>query len=86
MTGLRVKLSNNEIIQSIQIGNLNFKNYSLSKSGTKAHVLPHLENTSLISLGQLADNNCVIVLNKYEINIYKKVDPTYGEEQYNKYF
>ena len=85
MTGLRVRLPNNEITQSTQTGNLNLNNCSLSKSGTKAHVLPHLKNASLISLEQLADDNCVTVLDKHEINIYKKVDPTHSEEQYNKH-
>ena len=35
---------------------------SVTTPATQAHALPHLE-TSLLSLGQLADNRCLILLN-----------------------
>ena len=84
-SGPQVKLPNNEIIRATQTGNINFSHCPLSNSGTKAHVLPNLKNASLISLGQLADDNCVTVLDKHEINIYKKVDRSKGESHYKKH-
>ena len=44
---------------------------SLSKNATTANVLPNLQSASLISLGQLCDDNCDVTLNKTSINVFK---------------
>lgn len=43
----------------------------LSSLGSQAHVYPNLTNSSLISLGQLADDNCHIYLNKSHLYVIK---------------
>lgn len=35
-------------------------------------MLPHLTNSSLLSIGQLCDNNCVAIFDKYAVNIYQQ--------------
>ena len=37
----------------------------LSSSARSAHVFPNLKSASLLSLGQLCDDDCLILLNKY---------------------
>ena len=44
---------------------------TLSKHATKTYVFNNLNNSSLISLGKLADDNCTIVLDKHKINVIK---------------
>ena len=60
-----VLLPNNQNITSTEKGLLPLSHELTTKACT-AHVLPSL-HTSIISLGQLADDNCTIILNK---NIY----------------
>ena len=45
---------------------------SLSNCAKTAHIFPHLKSASLVSLGQLCDNDCVVILNKNEIIVKKK--------------
>jgi hypothetical protein len=70
-SGPSVRLPDNSTIQASHQGNINFNNTQLSTTATNAHILPNLQNSSLISLGQLADDNCITILDKNEINIYK---------------
>ena len=42
-----------------------------SKQAQKAHILPGLKSSSLISLGQLCDDNCVIQLTKSHLFVFK---------------
>ena len=51
MTGPKVKLPNNEIIQANQAGIINLPTNKLSTKGATAHVFPNRQNASLISLG-----------------------------------
>ena len=44
---------------------------SLSAHAKKAHIFYGLHSASLISLGQLCDDDCVNILDKNEINILK---------------
>ena len=44
---------------------------SLSAQSQKAHILDGITNSSLISLGQLCDDDCVAILDKQKIEIYK---------------
>jgi hypothetical protein len=56
---------------SSHLGTLQLDAY-LSTKARKAHVFDAITNSSLISIGQLCDNNCITVLDKNSINIYKK--------------
>ena len=44
---------------------------SLSTHTKKAHVFDGLQSAYLISLGQLCDNYCIIILDRNEINFLK---------------
>ena len=84
-TGPKVKLPNNKIIQANKTGIINLPTTRLSTKGGMSHVLPKLQNASLISLGQFVDDNCITVLEYHKINIYKKIDPSKGELHYAKH-
>ena len=43
----------------------------LSPAGRQGHIIPALKSSSLLSLGQLCDDNCTIVLTKPTIYIIK---------------
>ena len=61
-------LPNKEIIQSSQQGILPLS------TGTKANtalLLPNLTNSSLLSIGQMCDDDCVAVFIKHAMHIYK---------------
>ena len=74
-TGPKVKLPNNKIIQANKTGIINLPTTKLSTKGATAHVLPNLQNSSLISLDQFVDDYCSTVLEDHKINIYKKSEP-----------
>ena len=61
--GPTVVLPDNTAIKANQEGTLPIKN-SLSSCAQKVTILPHLKSSSLISLGQLCDDNCQILLTK----------------------
>ena len=44
---------------------------NLSHSAKEAHVFKNLHSSSLISLGQLYDNDCLVLLNKYILAAFK---------------
>ena len=44
---------------------------SLSAKAKTAHVLAGITNASLISIGQLCDDNCIAVLDKRKLNVFK---------------
>jgi hypothetical protein len=67
-----VRLPDLTTIESAKAGTINFPTKTLSPTATKAHVLPSLQNASLISLGQLADDACLTILEDHQIEIYKK--------------
>ena len=85
MTGPKVKLPNNEIIQENQTRIINLPTNKIFTKGATAHVLPNLQNASLISLVQFEDDNCIKVLEDHKINIYKNSDPSRGELNYVKH-
>ena len=62
-------LPNDDVIQATSTGQLQL-HPDLSSHAQKAHLLPNL-GTSLLSLGQLADNGCVILLDKSKLNVFK---------------
>ena len=44
---------------------------ALSQAAIETHVFPQLQSPSLVSIGQLCDDNCVAILDKKEMNVYK---------------
>ena len=67
--GPTVFLPNNASITSSASGNIPIQ--SLSATSTKAHILPGLKNSSLLSLGQLCDDGCIVHLTKSTIHVFK---------------
>ena len=65
-----MQLPNAQSILSTKQGQLNL-HPSLSTQSQQAIVLPQLKSASLISLGQLCDNKCTILLDKKKISVYK---------------
>ena len=63
MKGISVQLPNSEIITSTEKGELPLSSL-LSPQAKNAIVLPKLTSANLISLGQLCDDGCSIVLDK----------------------
>ena len=43
-----------------------------SPNTRKGYIIPSLKSGPLLSLGQLCDDGCIILLNKLTIKIYKK--------------
>ena len=62
-TGPFVQLPNNEMIASNERGQIPLSN-NLSKDAKNAQILPKLASSSLISLGQLCDDDCIIILHR----------------------
>ena len=69
-TSINVTLPDNTTISSTHSGHIQIP--KLSTVATTAHILPELSNTSLISLGQLADYGCLILLNKKFLQVFEK--------------
>ena len=69
-TGPPVTLPNAEHIYTTQQGNLPLSR-KLSKKVKIATILPELKSSSLLSLCQLCDDDCDILLNKKKIYVIK---------------
>ena len=65
---VKVNLPNGDMLSSVKQGHLPIP--LLSPIGKTAYVLKDL-NTSLISLGQLTDEGCTIVLTKKQLQVFK---------------
>ena len=70
-TSISVTLPNAQHIPSTLSGTIPLNNL-LSTKAKMATVLPNLHSSSLISLGQLCDDNCKVTLDKKELNVYKE--------------
>ena len=68
--GPTVSLPDGISMQATKTGNLELSPL-LSKKATAVHVFDGIQNSSLLSIGQLCDDDCVAVLKKKDINIYK---------------
>ena len=71
MSGPYVRLPNDDIIQATHFGSLQL-HPALSKKASTAHVFDGITNSSLLSLGQLCDDNCIAVLDKNKMQVYKQ--------------
>ena len=65
-----VQLPNGEIIHSTANAQLPLSP-ELSKCAKQALILPKLSSSNLVSVGQLCDDGCEIILNKYELTAIK---------------
>ena len=63
--GPRVQMPNNEHIRGTHSMNLQL-HPSLSRTAQKAHSFDHLKSGSLLSIGQLCDDDCVAIFTKYD--------------------
>jgi hypothetical protein len=68
--GPTVLLPNDDSMTSTSSGLLPFQS-SLSKSACKTHIFKDLQSSSLISLGQLCDDNCTVTLTKNLLRVTK---------------
>ena len=68
--GPTVMLPDNKVIQATHKGLLPF-HHSLSTKSKTAHVVDGITNSSLISIGQLCDDNCIAVLDKKHLQVFK---------------
>jgi hypothetical protein len=69
--GPTVMLPDSTNIQATHTGLLPL-NSSLSTTAQIAHILDGMTNSSLISIGQLCDDDCVAVLDKRKLQIFKR--------------
>ena len=67
--GSSVYLPNMEMITATHTGLLPYTNLTQEAKTTK--ILPKLQSASLLSLGQLCNDNCDVHLNKHNIHVYK---------------
>ena len=63
-------LPNGQTIKITKKGLLPIDN-NLSKTAKMAYILPQLQNTSLLSIGQLCDDNCLAIFDKRNMYIIK---------------
>ena len=68
--GPTLQLPNNKTMSVTRTGNIPLAS-SLSARAKKLHIFDGLRSASLISLGQLCDDDCVAILDKNEINILR---------------
>ena len=66
---INVTLPDSSTINSTHTGQLHLP--ELSNSAKTAHILPALQDTSLLSLGQLANDGCQILLDKKTLKVFK---------------
>ena len=63
-------LPNQNTITATHKGNM-IMNEQLSQTATQAFVYPKLTNESLLSIGQLCDDNCLAIFSKRNIYVIK---------------
>ena len=68
--GPQVGLPNGTYVSATEAGHLPL-HPTLTSLATKTHVFPELTSSSLISIGQLCDDDCTAILNKQDLKIYK---------------
>ena len=67
--GPKIILPNDQTIQAVATAHLPLNNFS--KEATKTYLLQDLKDTNLISLGQLCDDDCHILLTKKKLYVCK---------------
>ena len=61
--GPNAQLPNNMIVQATHKGQLNL-HQNLSSKASKVLIFPHVINKSLLLIGQLWDDNCIVISDK----------------------
>ena len=67
---IHVILPNNKHISSSHTTTINIP--GLRDNAKSAHVLPELKSSSLLSIGQLCDDNCIAIFSKTKLHVAKK--------------
>ena len=67
--GPEISLPNQQKIKTTATANIPFRQFS--HAATKTYLLKDLQKTNLISLGQLCDDNCFVVLTKKKLYVCK---------------
>ena len=65
-----VKMPNNQFIRGTHSMQLRL-HPSLSSEAQRAHSFDHLKSGSLLSIGQLCDDDCVAIFTKYDLRVMK---------------
>ena len=65
-----VTQANGDTMQSTHIANMNLP--TLSSEAKIGHVIPNLSSASLLSIGQLCDDNCLALFTKEKVFIFKQ--------------
>ena len=63
-------LPNNKHISSLHTTTINIP--GLSDNAKNAHVLAELKSSSLLSIGQICDDNCIAIFSKTKLHVAKK--------------
>ena len=63
-------LPNNTQVQATYRGTLPIHN-NISKEASEVLIFPHLQNESLLSIGQLCDDNCIVIFTKKKFFVTK---------------
>jgi hypothetical protein len=69
---LNITLPDGNIIQSTHIGNLNLP--GLNEEATRAHIVPGLAHSSLLSVKQLCDNGCHVLFTKNDCKVFRQAE------------
>ena len=65
-----VTQANGDTMQSTHIANMNLP--TLSSEAKIGHVIPNLSSASLLSIGQLCDDDCLALFTKEKVFIFKQ--------------
>ena len=68
--------SNKAHLHIVKIGKLSL-HALFRKSAETGHVLPGMTNSSLLSIGQLRDNECVVVFDELHLDVYSYTKITF---------
>ena len=66
-----IQLPDNSTIETSHVGIL-LLHQSLANRAKQVQILPKLTNTSLLSIGQLCDDNCTALFLKHNLHVFKK--------------
>ena len=70
-TGPSVRVANSENIETSKRATVPLAKEPLSDKAKVGHIFDDLQSGSLISIGQLCDDDCVALFTKYDVKIYK---------------
>ena len=71
MNGPRVGLPDGLVMETLETGILPLNNF-LSTMAKTGNILSGLTNSSLLSIGQLCDDDCKALFSKFKLRVYKQ--------------